>query len=144
MNRRARIQGWAFVIVVIILAIAFFWSGRAYSQERDMQPTQSGYEATQIGYEPGRPARWCGWWLMKHFGLNDRRLWWAHEWGRLYGRHSPVPVIGGVAWRKGHVGKVVAVQATTFTLLAGNSCGRRGQRTVCEYQQPIRKYRYRA
>jgi uncharacterized protein (TIGR02594 family) len=79
----------------------------------------------QYGPPPGCPARaWCGCWLQKHLGLNDRSLWLARNWARI-GSPAGGPAPGVVAvfarGRGGHVGIVTGVPGPgRIVLLSGN------------------------
>lgn len=56
----------------------------------------------------GRPSAWCGWWLSKHLGMNDRRLWLARNWASVgHAVSGPSPGVIGV--QDHHVFKVLAV-----------------------------------
>jgi uncharacterized protein (TIGR02594 family) len=79
----------------------------------------------QSGPPAGCPARaWCGCWLSKHLGLNDRSLWLARNWARI-GSPAGGPAPGVVAvfarGRGGHVGIVTGVPGPgRIILLSGN------------------------
>ncbi|GLH79748.1 hypothetical protein SSBR45G_46570 [Bradyrhizobium sp. SSBR45G] len=55
---------------------------------------------------------------------------------RHYGRRVAGPQVGAIATMErrggGHVGIVTSYNADSVTLISGNSCGPRGNRTVCE------------
>src|SRR5690348_4376658 len=51
----------------------------------------------------GRPAAWCGWWLGKQLGMNDRSLWLAKNWAAV-GSKAGGPGVGGVVVWRHHVG----------------------------------------
>lgn len=76
----------------------------------------------------GRPRAWCGWWLSRHLGLNDRRLWLAREWASI-GRPAHGPAPGVIAVFRHHVGLVMAVHGPgRIVLLSGNDGGAVRQR----------------
>ena len=71
-----------------------------------------------------RPRAWCGWWLSRHLGLYDRRLWRALAW-RHIGRAAHGPAIGVVViWSRGkgrgHVGIITGKTARGWVVLSGN------------------------
>jgi uncharacterized protein (TIGR02594 family) len=71
-----------------------------------------------------RPRAWCGWWLSRHLGIHDRRLWRALAW-RHVGRAARGPAIGVVAiWSrgggKGHVGIITGKTDRGWVVLSGN------------------------
>ena len=77
------------------------------------------------GPPAGCPSRaWCGCWLAKHLGMNDRSLWLARNWARI-GSPAAGPSPGVVAvfarGRGGHVGIVTGVPGPgRVVLLSGN------------------------
>ena len=83
------------------LAILFILAGLILTQARASEVDANG--STVLGGAPhGCPFRaFCGCALAKHLGLNDRRLWLAWNWARLFPRTSPHP--GAVAVRHHHV-----------------------------------------
>lgn len=71
-----------------------------------------------------RPRAWCGWWLSRYLGMNDRRLWRALAW-RHVGRAAHGPAIGVVViWSRGkgrgHVGIITGKTARGWVVLSGN------------------------
>jgi uncharacterized protein (TIGR02594 family) len=71
-----------------------------------------------------RPRAWCGWWLSRHLGMTDRRLWRALEW-RHVGRAAHGPAVGAVVvWSRGrgrgHVGIITGKTARGWVVLSGN------------------------
>jgi hypothetical protein len=70
----------------------------------------------------GCPAAWCGCWLARHFGLNDKRLWRAINWARLWGHPARGPAPGVVVVWPHHVGVVTAAgsRSGTAMVLSGN------------------------
>jgi hypothetical protein len=72
----------------------------------------------------GRPRAWCGWWMGRHLGMHDRRLWRALAW-RHVGRAAHGPAIGVVAiWSRGkgrgHVGIITGKTVHGWVVLSGN------------------------
>jgi hypothetical protein len=95
-----------------------------------VRPVASQAEAirprvVQSGPPAGCPSRaWCGCWLAKHLGMNDRSLWLARNWARI-GSPAAGPAPGVVAvfarGRGGHVGIVTGVPGPgRIILLSGN------------------------
>jgi hypothetical protein len=77
---------------------------------------------------PYRPRAWCGWWLSRHLGMHDRRLWRALAW-RHVGRAAHGPAIGVVViWSRGggrgHVGIITGKTERGWIVLSGNDGGR--------------------
>lgn len=71
-----------------------------------------------------RPRAWCGWYLSRYLGKNDRRLWRALAW-RHVGRAAHGPAIGVVViWSRGrgrgHVGIITGKTARGWVILSGN------------------------
>ena len=71
-----------------------------------------------------RPRAWCGWWLSRHLGMTDRRLWRALEW-RHVGRAAHGPAVGAiVVWARGkgrgHVGIITGKTSRGWVVLSGN------------------------
>lgn len=71
-----------------------------------------------------RPRAWCGWWLSRHLGLTDRRLWRALEW-RHVGRAAHGPAIGAIViWSRGkgngHVGIITGKTTRGWVVKSGN------------------------
>lgn len=71
-----------------------------------------------------RPRAWCGWYLSRYLGKNDRRLWRALAW-RHVGRAAHGPAIGVVViWSRGkgrgHVGIITGKTARGWVVLSGN------------------------
>ncbi len=71
-----------------------------------------------------RPRAWCGWWLGRHLGMNDRRLWRALAW-RHVGRAAHGPAIGVVViWSRGkgrgHVGIITGKTERGWVVKSGN------------------------
>ena len=66
----------------------------------------------------GRPARWCGWYMGKVFGLTNRELWIARNWARIGTPSTPRP--GVVAVWPHHVGRVEAVSGNQILVHSGN------------------------
>ncbi|MGB5905758.1 MAG: hypothetical protein WBH00_23205 [Xanthobacteraceae bacterium] len=71
-----------------------------------------------------RPRAWCGWYLSRYLGKNDRRLWRALAW-RHVGRAAHGPAIGVVViWSRGkgrgHVGIITGKTARGWVVKSGN------------------------
>ena len=71
-----------------------------------------------------RPRAWCGWYLSRYLGKNDRRLWRALAW-RHVGRAAHGPAIGVVViWSRGkgrgHVGIITGKTAGGWVVKSGN------------------------
>lgn len=89
-----------------------------------------GYERSvptvvvQSGPPSGCPSRaWCGCWLAKHLGLNDRALWLAREWARI-GSAAAGPAPGVVAVWPHHVGIVRRVTGPGRAVILSGNDGR--------------------
>jgi uncharacterized protein (TIGR02594 family) len=79
------------------------------------------------GRPAGCPKLYCGCWLAKHFGIDDKSLWRAREWLKR-GRALSSPQVGAIAvyarGKGGHVGLVTQVLASNrIVLLSGNDGG---------------------
>lgn len=74
-----------------------------------------------VGGRPaGCPARaWCGCWLSRHLGLNDRRLWLARNWAGV-GSNAGGPRPGAIVVWRHHVGRITAVDNGRIQVLSGN------------------------
>ncbi len=71
------------------------------------------------GRPEGCPARaWCGCFLAKLLGLNQRHLWLARNWVNVGRPVAPQP--GAIVVWRHHVGKVTAVAAGKIRVLSGN------------------------
>lgn len=115
------------IVALLLLALTFVAPARA----DDWEKTADQYSAGMIGASPqyhrgrvahvaGRPRAWCGWWLAKHFGLNDRRLWRAIAWAHV-GSAASGPAPGVIAVWRHHVGVVTGVPGPgRIVLLSGN------------------------
>lgn len=66
----------------------------------------------------GRLLPWCGWWLGKHLGILDRKLWLARNWASV-GAPSSRVVGAVVVWRH-HVGLITEISANRIKVLSGN------------------------
>lgn len=70
-----------------------------------------------------RPRAWCGWWLGRHLGMLDRKLWLARNWAHV-GRPAHGPHIGAVVvfprGKGGHVGIITGKTAQGWVVLSGN------------------------
>lgn len=97
------------------------WYERVLEAQRQTGAVKGSQFAAPISGKPTDcPSRWCGCWLGKHLGINDRSLWLARNWARV-GRpaHGPAPGVI-VVWR-GHVGKITAVEGPgRIRVLSGN------------------------
>ncbi len=67
----------------------------------------------------GRPARWCGWWLGRHLGQSDRRLWVARNWASV-GSSAGGPGIGVVVVWRNHVGVITGRAGSQWIVKSGN------------------------
>lgn len=67
------------------------------------------------------PRAWCGCWLARHLGINNRSLWLARNWASV---GAPANKRAGAiaVWRH-HVGKVLDVAGDRIRLLSGNDGG---------------------
>lgn len=72
----------------------------------------------------GCPARaWCGCFLSKHLGLNNRGLWLARNWARV--GQPTKPVAGAIVVWQRHVGLIKRVTENgNAIVLSGNDGGR--------------------
>lgn len=97
-----------------------------------------------VGGRPaGCPARWCGCWLMQHYGFHDRRLWRAIMWASLMPR-APGPGVGRVVVWKNHVGVITGEYRGQWIVLSGNDSGQIRERTrsivgAVAFVEPLRK-----
>ena len=67
----------------------------------------------------GRPARWCGWWLGRHLGQPDRKLWLARNWASA-GSNAGGPGIGVVVVWRNHVGIITGRAGSQWIVKSGN------------------------
>lgn len=75
-----------------------------------------------------RPRAWCGWWLGRHLGKLDRRLWRAREWATV-GKPAAGPAVGTVVVWRHHVGLIVEKSSDDrWIVLSGNDGGAVRQR----------------
>lgn len=83
------------------------------------------YVANVVGGRPeGCPSRaWCGCYLSKHLGLNERRLWVAREWARV-GSPASGPAPGVVVVWAHHVGIIRQVTAPGRAVVHSGNDGR--------------------
>lgn len=88
-----------FIIAAAFAALAFLVIGHAKAQ-----PFDANGNSTQIigGRPQGCPFRYCGCGLAKFLGINDKRLWKAWNWAKLFPRRA-TPAPGLAAVRHGHV-----------------------------------------
>lgn len=109
---------------------------REVRHQRARKPSR--YKAPKIKHVPGmvaglarevsrgmgpRPRAWCGWWLGRHLGMPDRRLWLARNWVTV-GSHAPGPHIGAVVVWRHHVGIITGRQGNQWIVKSGNDGGR--------------------
>ena len=72
----------------------------------------------------GCPARaWCGCFLSKHLGLNNRGLWLARNWARV--GQPTGPVAGAIVVWRHHVGIIKQVTARGRAIVLSGNDGRR-------------------
>ena len=67
----------------------------------------------------GRPGAWCGWWLGRHLGMTDRRLWLARNWAQV-GQNVSTPQIGAVVVWRHHVGIITGRVGEQWIVKSGN------------------------
>lgn len=72
-----------------------------------------------FGITRHRPRAWCGWWLSRHLGMHDRRLWLARNWAGV-GRHSHGPAIGAIVVWRHHVGIITGRTDRGWVVKSGN------------------------
>lgn len=70
------------------------------------------------GRPSGAPSAWCGFWLGRHLGLLDRKLWLARNWASV-GAPASRAVGSVVVWRH-HVGLITDVSGARIKVLSGN------------------------
>lgn len=70
------------------------------------------------GKPSGAPRAWCGFWLGRHLGMPDRRLWLARNWAGV-GSAASASAGSVVVW-KHHVGLITAVDGHRIRVLSGN------------------------
>ncbi len=97
------------------------YEGETYSPD----PVQWGAKSIArvtgevLGGRPnGAPRAWCGFWLGRHLGLTDRRLWLARNWASVGA--AAVKQIGAVVVWNHHVGLVTDISANRIKVLSGN------------------------
>ena len=66
-----------------------------------------------------RPRAWCGWWLGRHLGMLDRKLWLAANWARV-GRPAHGPAVGAVVVWRHHVGIITGRADHGWIVKSGN------------------------
>lgn len=108
----------------IAMALAFLFVS---AEAINAKPLKKKTKASLSGKPPGCPSMWCGCWLSKYLGYNDRKLWLARNWLKV-GRpaHGPAPGVIAVFARGkgGHVGVVTTVKSPNkIVLLSGNDGG---------------------
>lgn len=67
----------------------------------------------------GRPSRWCGWWLGRHLGMPDRKLWLARNWAQV-GHNAGRPEVGVVVVWRNHVGIITGRAGDHWIIKSGN------------------------
>jgi hypothetical protein len=81
----------------------------------------------------------CGWWLMRKFGLSDRRLWKAYSWSSV-GRPSNGSVGDVAVMKRSHVGYISGLCSGGVVLTSyGNS--RIGVYSRCYPRSAFRAFR---
>lgn len=107
----------------------------------------SGWVETSIGARrpDGCPSMWCGCWLARKLGLNDRGLWVARNWAYI-GTKLSGPEVGAVAVMTrgggGHVGIIQGVEPNgNLIILSGNhnnrvDVGSYSRHRVIAYRMP--------
>jgi len=123
---------WFWLVVMIVLAVFIIGGAQAKAQ-----PFDANGNSVVIGGPPsGCPFRaFCGCALAKRLGINDRRLWLAWNWARLFPRtHAHA---GAVAVRHHHVmlleSQVSAGHWQVFDPNSGGHLTRRHVRDVTGY-----------
>jgi hypothetical protein len=66
-----------------------------------------------------RPRAWCGWWLSRHLGISDRRLWLARNWAGV-GQSAGGPRVGAVVVWRHHVGIITGQAGGKWVVKSGN------------------------
>jgi hypothetical protein len=66
-----------------------------------------------------RPRAWCGWWLSRHLGMNNRNLWLARNWASV-GRNAGGPQVGAVVVWRHHVGIITGRTGNKWVVKSGN------------------------
>ena len=80
--------------------------------------------SAESGRPHGCPARaWCGCFLSKHLGLNNRSLWLARNWARIGSASSPVS--GAIVVWRHHVGLIKRVTSRGKAIVLSGNDGRR-------------------
>lgn len=74
---------------------------------------------TRVAHGGGRPAAWCGWWLGRHLGIGDRKLWLARNWASV-GRSAGGPRVGAVVVWRHHVGIITGRAGGKWIVKSGN------------------------
>jgi hypothetical protein len=73
----------------------------------------------EVGRASGRPRAWCGWWLGRHLGMPDRRLWLARNWAAV-GSSAGGPQIGAIVVWRHHVGIITGRHGKEWVVKSGN------------------------
>jgi hypothetical protein len=71
------------------------------------------------GRPAGAPRAWCGFWLGRHLGIPDRRLWLARNWASV-GSNAGGPAVGAVVVWRHHVGIITGRTASGWVVKSGN------------------------
>src|SRR3990167_8135952 len=129
---------FALLFAIIVAWLALAGPALAWQEdERDLSAMTSAAPKQQragfvrdrvLGGRPaGCPALWCGCFLSKYLGLNDRNLWLARNWTkdkRFKRVYQPAPGVIAVfarGRRGGHVGIIKQVTGPrTILMLSGN------------------------
>jgi len=72
-----------------------------------------------LAHGGGRPRAWCGWWLGRHLGIGDRKLWLARNWASV-GRSAGGPRLGAVVVWRHHVGIITGRAGGKWVVKSGN------------------------
>lgn len=109
-----RAQRW---LIGAAAGAAAFLASLHHGEARERHHRHHHRHHHHVRHHDGRPGAWCGWFLARHFGLSDRRLWLAREWAR-FPRTSPH--VGAVAVWPHHVGVIVGGTNGHWIILSGN------------------------
>ena len=125
------------LIVATALTLACL-SGSASAQQGPWNMfAQRSYSNTSSA-APHKDLR-CGWWLMRKFGLSDRRLWKAYSWSSV-GRPSNGSVGDVAVMKRSHVGYISGLCSGGVVLTSyGNS--RVGVFSKCYPRSAFRAFR---
>ncbi len=101
-----------------------------FGKEITQKSNKHGHKSVVINrkevthHSTAKPRAWCGWYLARHLGIHDRRLWRALAW-RHVGRAADGPAIGAIViWSRGkgggHVGIITGKTERGWVVLSGN------------------------